>query len=269
MVEGASKALVRPERSCPEIHGQEGLDTLNPELMKMFPSHEELYEYGNKNDILSQEKAINLMASTFLSKEKVTLVCTGSLTNVALLFSIYPEVKQHISKIVSMGGSVGGGNTSPCAEWNIEIDPEAAKIVYGSGVPFVQVPLNVTHTVLFTDSIAKRLEDMNSQFSMLIGDLLMFFSKTYKDVFGFDFPPLHDPVAIAYVINPSLFETKFLNVEIETNSSYCDGATVADIFGTTGRKPNVTVCLKVDVDKFWDLQLDAIKHADKNSPLNK
>lgn len=266
---GAEKALVRPERICPEIHGKEGLDTNSEELGLLFPSHKELYNYGNSKNILSQKKAIEVMAELFLSLEnEITLICTASLTNIALLFSIYPEVKSKIKEIVSMGGSMGMGNTSPVAEWNIEIDPEAASLVYGSKIPFVQVPLNVTHTALVTPTVIERIKSFNTKFSELIVDLLLFFASTYKTVFDFEFPPLHDPLAVAYVLNPEIFTTKLMNVEIETNSKYCDGCTVCDFYGTTERPKNVNVCLAVDVEKFWDLFMDCLKSANQRSPLN-
>lgn len=209
------------------------------------------------------------MAEVFLSSnEQITLVCTASLTNIALLFSVYPEVKDKIKQIVSMGGSMGMGNTSPVAEWNIEIDPEAAALVYGAKIPFVQVPLNVTHTALVTPDVIERIRQLNSKFSELIIDLLLFFAATYKSVFDFEFPPLHDPLAVAYVLDPTIFETKLMNVEIETNSKYCDGCTVCDFYGTTERPKNVNVCLKVDVPKFWDLFYKCLEKANQKSPLN-
>ena len=210
------------------------------------------------------------MAETILnSPDPVTLVCTGSLTNAATLLSVFPETKTKIEKIVSMGGAMGMGNTSPVAEWNIEIDPEAAKAVYGAGIPFYQVPLNVTHTALVTPEIIERIAEMKTPFADLVVDLMMFFAETYKDVFEFDCPPLHDPLAVAYVICPELFKTKLMNVEIETNSSFCDGCTVCDYYGTTGRPKNATVCLQVDVPQFWELMISSLAKANENSPLNK
>jgi pyrimidine-specific ribonucleoside hydrolase len=183
VVAGASKALCRPERVCPEIHGQDGLGTKSPDLAALFPSPEELLKYGSTNGILSSEKAVNLMASVILNRPgKVTLVLTGAMTNAALLLSVYPEVKEHLEQIVFMGGSMGVGNTSPMAEWNIEIDPEAAKTVLASGVRLVMVPLNVTHTALVSPELIGRIRKLNSPFSELVVDLLCFFEETYLSV---------------------------------------------------------------------------------------
>jgi inosine-uridine nucleoside N-ribohydrolase len=141
-------------------------------------------------------------------------VATGCLTNFALLLSVFPEIKQKIEKIVLLGGAVGIGNISPCAEFNILIDPEAAKIVFDSGVEIVMVPIEVTHTALVTPSVISRVKALDSPFGQLCVDLLNFFGETYKRVFYFDFPPLHDPLAVAYVIEPSLFVTRHLRVDI-------------------------------------------------------
>lgn len=157
-------------------------------------------------------------------------------------------MKKHIEKVVLMGGAIGMGNTSPCAEWNIQIDPEAAKMVFTSGIAVVQVPLETTHTVLVTESILERINSIEangSELPQLICGLLMFFANTYKEQFEFESPPLHDPLTIAYLLAPEIFTTRHLNVEIETSSVLSPGQTVTDYFGTTGRLPNATVCLKV------------------------
>ena len=116
------------------------------------------------------------------SATPVTLVLTGAMTNAAVLLSMYPEVRENLAQIVCMGGSMGMGNTSPMAEWNIEIDPEAAKAVFGSGIHIVQVPLNVTHTALVTEAVVGRIQALESPFAQLIVDLLEFFTDSYKSV---------------------------------------------------------------------------------------
>ena len=114
VVPGADSPIVRKERVCAEIHGDSGLDTKSVASNQLFPTVEQLNEYADKNNILSSEKAINKIASVLMSEEPgtVTLLCTGALTNIALLFSVYPEVKPYIHEIVSMGGSMGIGNCS-------------------------------------------------------------------------------------------------------------------------------------------------------------
>jgi len=158
---------------------------------------------------------------------------------------------------------------SPAAEWNIMVDPEAAKIVFESGVDLVMIPIEVSHTALVTEEIIKRISMMNSQFSELLVDLLLYFKQTYKDVFKFDNPPLHDPLAVAYVIDPTLFKTELMRVDIETMSPLCRGRTLCDIYHMSYAPKNVNVALSVNVTKFWDLLLDALALANAKSPYLK
>ena len=116
-------------------------------------------------------------------KRPVNLVCTGQFTNAALLLILYPEVKQYISQIIVMGGAINFGNTGRAAEFNVEGDPEAAQVLFESGLKVVMVPLEVTHTALATPEIIKRCEDMNSNFGTICKQLLLFFKQTYKRVF--------------------------------------------------------------------------------------
>lgn len=103
-----------------------------------------------------------------------------------------------------MGGAMGLGNTGAVAEFNIQVDPEAAKMVLDSGVQVVMVPLEVTHTVLVTDDVRTRLIRMQTPFADTLTELLMFFANTYEKVFGFPDPPLHDPCAVAFVVAPQV-----------------------------------------------------------------
>lgn len=201
-------------------------------------------------------------------KEKVHVVCTGAQTNLALLLTVYPEVKENIAEIVFMGGAIGQGNTSPGAEFNIECDAEACKIVLESGLNITMVPLEVTHTVCVTNDILSRLEKMGSKFGTFIKDLLLFFKDSYLENFGFSSPPLHDPCAIAFLIKPEIFETKFCRVDVDTGS-FSYGRTNCDIFGLTKSSKNVHVATKIDVEEFWNLMFEAFESANKVSILNK
>ena len=146
------------------------------------------------------------------------LVATGALTNVALLFSVYPELATRV-ELVIMGGALGKGNTGPCAEFNIQCDPEAAHVVFESGARVRMVPLEVTHTALVTPEIRARLlwgkhppSDAShgdsggarrpSRFRALVDELMRFFASSYEEVFGFEHPPLHDPCAVYAAIAP-------------------------------------------------------------------
>ena len=200
--------------------------------------------------------------------EKISLVATGPLTNVALLVAVYGElVERVVEQVVIMGGaSTGVGNTSPVAEFNIQMDPTAAAMVFHScPVPVKMVPLEITHTVLFDDVQAARLAPLaaESPFGVMIADLLSFFAETYASVFGFaSGPPLHDPVAVYYLLAPEAFSGAEYYVDVETSrGSLCEGQTVVDRWHESGKKPNVWVGASVDVDAFFDSLFVALKVA--------
>ena len=254
---GADKPLTRPKRNCPEIHGESGLD--GPDIPAATRGAQ-------------PTPAVVAMAEALLSgdpADKPTLVATGALTNVALLFSVYPEVIHRLDELVIMGGAYQGlGNTGPTAEFNIQCDPEAAHIVFEAGLKnLVMVPLEVTHTVLVTPEIRNKYFK-GSRFRLLLDELMHFFEESYKKVFGFEKgPPLHDPVAVFYVMLPAMFKTKRMRVDIDCGQ-LCAGTTVCDHYGMSGKEPNVTVCTKVDVDTFWKTMAETVAEADKVSPIN-
>ncbi|CAD7699556.1 unnamed protein product [Ostreobium quekettii] len=250
---------------CPEIHGSSGLDSQHGGHL-----------FGNSSPSRApvQGKAVNVifsrLAGEFMrsGRRRTRLVCTAPLTNCAVLLLVYPEVREMI-EIVTMGGCLGIGNTGPVMEFNIQSDPEAAKIVFQSGVPLTMVPLEVTHTALVTDMVLKRIvTDKPSPFRRMLGDLVTFFAQTYKQVFQFDHPPLHDPCAVAAVIDPGIFQVKVMHVDIETCSLLSPGQTVCDIWGQSGKPANCGVAMTMDVAKFWNLVLDGVAAADRVSPLN-
>ena len=168
----------------------------------------------------------------------------------------------------NLGGACGIGNILPSSEFNILVDPEAAHIVLESKIPIFMIPLEVTHTLLVTPEVLSKISASETKFTKVITDLLLFFKKTYREVFGFIDPPLHDPATIAFIINPELFYYRLMRVDIELHSSLTYGQTVCDVYNMSKETKNVYVCLKIDVDGFWSIFHDAIKEADRNSPLN-
>jgi inosine-uridine nucleoside N-ribohydrolase len=190
--------------------------------------------------------------------EPVTLIATGPLTNVAVLLLAHPEVTTHIREIVVMGGSTDRGNSSPYAEFNIWADPEAADIVLNCGLPFTMCGLNVTHQALATPDVLDRIAALSTPLARICVDLLSFFAASYRHVFGFDAPPLHDPVAVARVVDPAVVTTVEANVAVELASPLTRGATVTDLHHVTGREPNAQVAITLDTARFWDLIVAAI-----------
>jgi purine nucleosidase/pyrimidine-specific ribonucleoside hydrolase len=183
-------------------------------------------------------------------REPTTIIATGPLTNVAALVE-----NSNIEHIVIMGGSTGRGNMAPLAEFNILADPEAADVVFRSGLPITMCGLDVTHQALATPEVLGRIAEIGTPLAGVCHGLLTYFSDAYRTYFGFESPPVHDPVAVAAVVDPTLVAVRPLNVEIELTGTYTRGATVVDVDRVTGRKANVMVATGLDVGRFWDLMI--------------
>lgn len=241
---GMSRPLVREQVVAQDIHGDSGLD--GPK----FP----------ETELQAQEKhAVDFIIEESLrSQEGITLVPTGPLTNIAMALAREPRIKEKINEIVLMGGAMGMGNVSPVAEFNIFVDPEAARIVFESGLPLTMVGLNLTHQAEATPEVVEQIKKIGNPVSELVVELLEFFGKTYKRVFDFDAPPIHDVCAVARVIDKNVFTTRRMWVGIETDSRLTYGQTVCDFHGVTGNKPNAEVALELDRELFWNLLYEAL-----------
>jgi pyrimidine-specific ribonucleoside hydrolase len=245
---GADRPLVRELTVAPEIHGVSGLDGANlPEpATEGLPVH-----------------AVDfILDALHASPDPVTLVPTGPLTNIALALLKDPAVASDIERIVLMGGAVFDSNVTPAAEFNIYVDPEAAKIVFGCGRPITMVGLDVTNKALLTFDEIAEMGRWGGKVSGVVAPLLQFFAGANREFFGFDGAPLHDALAVAHLLRPGIIRTKFLNVEIETTGELTRGRTVADLYGVTGRRPNAEVALEVDREAFRELMFDAVRTLD-------
>src|SRR5918997_4345963 len=235
---GASSPLYRPLHTAEDIHGESGLD--GPKIPD--PSFEP-----------DERTATDLIADTLReAPEPVTLIPTGPLTNVATFLREHPELKDRVAHISLMGGSIGLGNTTPAAEFNIYVDPEAAREVFESGLPITMSGLDVTHQAEAGPDERETLRTLGRVGGM-VADLLEFFAATYESVYGFDAPPLHDAVAVAAVLEPALLETRAMRVDVECESELTRGETVCDFYGVTGRRPNAEVGVRLDREGFFDL----------------
>ncbi|EDW4599250.1 pyrimidine-specific ribonucleoside hydrolase RihA, partial [Salmonella enterica subsp. arizonae] len=205
--------------------------------------------------------AVELMAKTLReSAEPVTLVSTGPQTNVALLLNSHPELHAKIARIVIMGGAMGLGNWTPAAEFNIYVDPEAAEIVFQSGIPVVMAGLDVTHKAQIHTADIERFRAIGNPISTIVAELLDFFLEYHKDEkWGFTGAPLHDPCTIAWLLKAELFTTVERWVGVETQGKYTQGMTVVDYYFLTGNKPNATVMVDVDREGFVDLLAERLK----------
>ncbi len=242
---GADRPLQREPRIADDVHGESGMDG---------PA------FGEPDVPLAGEGVVALMRRLVdESPEPVTLVPTGPLTNIARLLIEHPEVRTGIREIVWMGGSTGRGNTTPYAEFNALVDPEAADQVVRSGVPFTMCGLNVTHQAAVTEDVVNRLRGIDSVLAEVCVELMTFFAGRYKSLFGFDAPPLHDPVAVARVVDPTLVRCVDANLVVETTGEWTSGATCVDLHGITGRPANAKVAVELDVERFWDRFIEAVR----------
>lgn len=242
---GMGRPLVRESLICPEIHGKSGLDG---------------HDFPEPAIKLDKRHAVDLIIETLMnSDEPVTVVTTGPCTNVAMSIRKEPRILNRVKRFVMMGGSYQLGNITPAAEFNIFADPEAAHIIFTSGRPITMIGLDVTRHALVTPEAVSRIESLDNKASNMFVDLMKFFAKTQKQVFGWENPPLHDPTTIAYLIDPSVVETKPMNVEIELRGEKTYGRTVCDYVGILGKTPNADVGIGLDYNKFWDIIYDTLK----------
>ncbi|MDM5226034.1 nucleoside hydrolase [Cytobacillus sp. NJ13] len=241
---GASEPMVRLRENAPGIHGESGLD--GPELPE--PSRSWSNEHGVDTIIrLAKE-----------SKEPVTLVPTGPLTNIGLALTKAPEIKDNIEEIVLMGGGTIG-NWTPTAEFNIWADPEAAKKVFDSGLPICVMGLDITHQALATRDVIQQVNQIDNKVAKIVGELLVFFASTYKEMFDFDGAPVHDVLTVAYLVAPELFKMKAVNIAVETKGEFTAGTTLVDLHGVTGRRINAKFGMELDVEGFWQLMIESLK----------
>jgi purine nucleosidase len=244
--QGAGRPLVRQVEVAPDIHGESGLDgpvLPEPELR------------------LDPRGAVQLIIDTVMQHDpgEVTLVPTGALTNIALAARIEPRIVERVREVVLMGGGVHEGNWSATAEFNILIDPEAAHIVFSEPWPLTMVGLDATHKALATPEVAERIARIGTAPARFVGELLEFFGHAYKDAQGFDFPPVHDPCAVAYVIDPTVLEVRKAPLSVELTGTLTLGMTVADLRAPAPDDCTTSVALGLDAPRFWELVVDALE----------
>jgi inosine-uridine nucleoside N-ribohydrolase len=244
LARGADKPLFRDLETAPFIHGDSGLDGVTLPEPRVEPMAMSAVDFIAK--LLTE------------SREKVTLVPTGPLTNIALLLMKEPALKSKIERIVLMGGAARDSNITPGAEFNIYVDPEAAHVVFSSGLPITQVSLDVSNKTLLTFEDIDRITKMNGKISRFVGPLLRFFADMNKKAFGIEGAPVHDALAMAVAIDPTVATTRHVNVMVETRGDYTRGQTVVDLYGVSRRQPNVDFTVKVDVDKVRKIMIDTI-----------
>ena len=238
---GCDRPLRRKLVTAEHVHGKTGLD--GPELPEP--------------KIKLQEKhGVDFIIDTILQEpgNSVSLCPLGPLTNIASAILKQPKIVSRIKQIVLMGGAYFEvGNITPTAEFNIFVDPDAAKIVFEAGIDMVVMPLDVTHKALVTGERNEAFRRLKSPVGIAVAEMTDFFERFDKEKYGSSGAPLHDPCVTAYLINPKIFSGKKINVEIETKSELTLGMTVADWWGVTNRKANAFFVGDLDSEKFFNL----------------
>ena len=243
---GSARPLVRAIETAGEIHGDSGLDgpVLPEPTIRLDP-----------------RPAAQFIVDTIMAAGpgEITLVPTGGLTNIALAARLEPRIIPRVKEVVLMGGGVHEGNWSAVAEFNIVIDPEAAAIVFGAGWPVTMVGLDVTHQAVATPEVRAAIAGVGTRPARFVDELMDFFEHAYRDAQGFEHPPVHDPVAVAYVIDPTLVRTVAAPIAIETRGEHTLGMTVVDLRGPAPTDCPTRVTFDLDAERFWALVVDALE----------
>jgi pyrimidine-specific ribonucleoside hydrolase len=240
---GADKPLLREQDVAAHVHGESGLD--GPDLPQPSTREQELH-------------AVDYLAREIRARDgKLTLVPTGPLTNVALLFALHPDARPE--RIVLMGGAIGEGNRTPAAEFNIWADPEAAERVFAEGLDTTMVGLDVTHRALIRDEHTERMRGAG-RVGTVVAELMDFYArfhrKRYPDLPG---SPMHDPVCVAHLIDPTLMRVADAYIEVDCSAGPSWGRTNVDCRGREHfGDPNAKVAVDIDGDRFGELIVERI-----------
>ena len=249
---GHDGPLLREDESADDgagVHGKTGLDgPIIPE----------------PNVPVLEEHAVDFIYRTAKETPNFHLIPVGPLTNIAAAIRRYPDIVNHVTAISLMGGSTTMGNVTAAAEFNIWADPEAAHVVFTSGIPIKMLGLNVTRQVNATPKYRKQIRKMGSRTAVAVADMLDFYSERLKILYGLPGGSMHDPLAVAALIEPDIITFEKMHVAIELAGTHTYGMTVCDYRGrrtdtgeSWGEKPNAEV--GVDADRFWTLFLDILR----------
>lgn len=243
---GALRPMVRNLVTAEEVHGKTGLD--GPVL-------------PDPTMPLQSQHAVDYLVETLMSHPAgtITLCTLGPLTNVALALIREPRIASRIKQIVAMGGGYfEQGNVTPSAEFNIYVDPHAARVVLDASIPFTLIPLDCTHQALTTQKRVEAFRNMQTRAGTAAAAMLDFFERFDENKYGTDGGPLHDPCVIAWLLKPELFQGRLVNVSVECESELTMGATVVDWWSVTKRPPNAQVMRSVDAEGFFNLLIERI-----------
>ncbi len=235
---GMDRPMVRDQVVAADVHGKSGLD--GP-------------VFGELTRKAEEKHAVQYLIDTLMASEgDITLVPVGPLTNIGMALRLQPKIASRIKRIVLMGGAVNFGNTTPSAEFNIFVDPEAAHVVFSSGVPVVMMGLDLTNTALADLHIIERMEGIGNNAGKLFGDIMRFTLRS-QAVNGLTAGPVHDVTAVTYLVAPEIYRTVDAHVEIDLSQGPSYGRTVCDVNDRFHLPKNATIGLGIDLEKFWDI----------------
>lgn len=242
---GAQRPLVREPLTAGHVHGDTGLG---------------LVELPDPRHPLDDRHAVEVTAQTVLAYApgEVTVIATGPLTNLALAIRQYPEIVDRVQEVVLMGGGANTGNLTPVAEFNIAVDPEAARAVFTAGWPVTMVGLDTTHQALATPEVEAQFAALGTGLGDIAVELIRSYRAAYKDNQAFENPPCHDPVAVARVIAPELVKVRRAPVDIELHGELTTGQTVVDLRGPEPEQCPTNVATELDHAGFWNLVVEAV-----------
>ena len=238
---GCARPILRPLATAERVHRETDRDRL------LLP---------DPTIALQPQHGVDFLVETLRASKPgtITLCALAPLTNIAIALAKAPDVIGKIRELIVMGGSCFElGNVTPAAEFNMHVDPHAAAIVFNSGIPITMIPLDVTHQLLSTQPRLEALRALGNRCGPAVAELLTTFEKNRRAKSGSRRRALHDPSVIAYLLRPSLYEGREVNVAIETQSPLTVGMTVVDWWGVTGRPVNAQFMNTVNANGFYEL----------------
>jgi inosine-uridine nucleoside N-ribohydrolase len=243
---GSPRPLVAEGRTAEFIHGASGLD--GPPLPDLTRA-------------VASSGAVRFIVDTVRERPgEVWLVATGPLTNVALALRVAPDIEEHLAGISIMGGGLAYGNVTPAAEFNILVDPEAAHVVFESGVRLIMAGLDVTHGWLIDEAITQRLRQEGGAAAGFCAALLDYYGQSYARAFSVrPAGPLHDPCAVLAITHPELLVSEPYHVSVELTGTHTRGMTLGDRRGAEkSAVPNAEVLMRIDADAATDLLVETL-----------
>lgn len=263
VVAGCDRPLLRELRTAPEIHGTSGLDGPAPVVPVVEPVDAHAVDF--------------IVSSVMAAPGEITLVATGPVTNLAMALRREPAIARAVWEVVVMGGAYGRGNVTPAAEFNVFVDPEAAQVVFEAPWPLTMMGLDLTHQATCSEVTQEALAEGGRPLGRFVDELLGFYRRAYRRQAGMGDPPVHDPCAVAYVIDASMFEVARADVRVETCGRWTSGMTVVDFAAGGGRSSAasgadaassgsrgdgdglVGVGTRLDREAFWETMVAAVR----------